>query len=206
MRTHRIVLTGALALAASGLTAADAAPPRRPAPACLQVTDAQGDARIFEAFETPSLDIVSADIATGPRALVAVVRTRASEPEPVLVGGRTFLWEWTVGGVRQRLQLLEFDTKERRGSYDPNVGNNDTTDVIPVAVFSDAGSSSVTWVVPRKNVPALQKRGAKFTAMTVTAGDGRNISATGTTGRGFADDATSGKSYTDMTPTCVKNV
>lgn len=204
MRSHRIVLASVVALTAAGLTTVAQAAPKRPKPICLQVTDDEGDAKVLAAIDSASLDIVSADIATGAKNLVAAIRTKSAQRESTLLAGRTFTFEWSVGGQAQRLLLTEYDNNERVGTFYPDAATTGNTGAISVPVAFDPNTATVTWTVARKHVAALKGKGAKFTDLKAIAGDGRNVKAAGTTGRGSADTATSTKAYVDYTPTCLK--
>lgn len=204
MRSHRIVLASVVALTAAGLTTVAEAAPKRPKPVCLQVTDDEGDAKVVGAIDSASLDIISADIATGTKNLVVAIRTKSAQRESTLLAGRSFSFDWTVGGTAQRVLLTEYDNNERVGWFYPDAATTGTTGAISVPVTFDPNTATVTWTVARKHVAALKGRGAKFSDLKAISGDGRNIKAAGTTGRGQADSATSSKTYIDYTPTCLK--
>jgi hypothetical protein len=204
MRAHRTVLCAVAALVATGVTAAPAKPV-----VCLQVVDAPNDARAFDAAPSSSLDIVSADLATGKKALVATVRLAALPPDTFQTTGTQYTWTWTVGGMQQSLLYVAYATGGTVGRFDtdsrPNQGN--FRDEVTVPVLVDASTKSITWTVPRAQVAALKKPGAKFGGFSLKSWSGlyyRTDSGEGRAGVPGGDVATSGKTYVDGTPTCLK--
>src|SRR3954447_1432147 len=104
-------------LSALAVTAALLVAPALPAHAgavCRQLTDPSGDARLLGATNTtgqgsfPSLDILSADIATGKTNLVAALRVKTLQRDTALAGGTTYYLSWTLNGTVQRLTYYTF--------------------------------------------------------------------------------------------------
>src|SRR5687767_10768760 len=89
------------ATAVAGLTAPSIAAPAKAL--CIQISDAEGDANYLTAVPSPSLDILSADIATGPKNLVATVRLKSLDQEAHQVGGMSYWFKWTLNGAAQSL-------------------------------------------------------------------------------------------------------
>lgn len=207
MRSSRIVLATAVALTASGLTAAaDAAPKKRPAPVCMQVVDPSGDGKAYGVSDSASLDIVSGDIATGPRNMVVAMRLSSLERDTFQATGVSYLFSWTVNGVRQNVAYHLYATGEAIGRYDSAVGSGQLTDEVDVPVVADPVTKTITWTVPRKLVPELKKAGAKFTLFTLEAKSAFNqrVSGEGRSQLSTGDKAEGVKTYLDLAPTCLK--
>lgn len=202
MRSH-LVVPLAVALAASGLTAAGAAPKK---PVCMQVVDATGDGMAWGATKSDSVDIVSADIATGKRNLVAAMRLTSVQREALQTTGVSYIWTWTVGGVKQSVAYHVYATGETAGRFDADASTNSLSEEINVPAVADLATNTITWTVARKHVEPLKKAGAKFSGFSVRTVSGINnqISGEGRSQLATSDTAASGKTYTDLTPTCLK--
>lgn len=185
-------------LAVAALAAAGAAVPADAARAlCLQIQDVTGDGMVLGAVprNEDALDIVSGDIATGRRNLVAVMRLKSlSAATPV--GGRQYAFQFTVGGVAYKLtHIVNVDGTTRSAM-------NGTA----VDAFADPSSGSITWTLPRKSVAGLKTSGAKITGLAADAYYGFAMAVPGGTYDAATpiDSASTGRSYTDGTPTCLK--
>ncbi|HEV2890207.1 MAG TPA: hypothetical protein VGX28_07495 [Frankiaceae bacterium] len=193
-------------LAAAVVAACGAAVPANAArTVCLQIQDVAGDGNaLVVPASQDSLDLLSGDIATGRRNLVAALRLKSVTPDAALVGGLTYTLSFTSGGVGHTLTYRQFGTGEREA--DLAVGTGIDGAVFPVDFLVDEGTATVTWIVPRKLIPALKKNGAKFTGLSAGSHVADNLKLpTGTMKGSFgADTAQSGRSYTDGTPTCLK--
>lgn len=194
----------AVALAASGLTAAGAAP-KKP-PVCMQVVDAAGDGMAWGATKSDSVDIVSGDIATGKRNLVAALRLTSVQREPLQTTGVSYIWTWTVGGVKQSVAYHVYATGGTSGRFDADASTNSLSEEINVPVVADVATNTITWTVARKHIAPLKKAGAKFSGFSVRTVSGVNnqVSGEGRSQLATSDTAASGKTYTDLTPTCLK--
>lgn len=201
----------AVVLVAAGAPAAAA----KAKPVCQLVTDATGDATLADG--TPNraaLDIVSADVATGARNLVGVVRLASVATDPTLATGVTYRLSWTAGGVPQEFRLAVFSDGTRVVLFDPNAVGGQTGDEIDAKAVVDSATSSITWTLPRKANKVLAKKGTKFSGLSVSANAPFNLktpSASPVTFTGQmsflpGDTASSGKTYTDLAPSCVKGV
>jgi hypothetical protein len=209
MRSSQIVLATAVALTASGLTAAaDAAPKKKPVPpVCMQVVDQSGDGKAYGVSDSPSLDILSGDIATGARNLVVAMRLSSLERDQLQVTGTSYLFTFTVSGVKQSVAYHLYATGEAIGRYDAAAGTGSVTEEVDVPVVADPVTKTITWTVPRKLVAELKKPGAKFSELSLKAWSAVNQKTSSGEGRsqlGSGDTAESVKTYTDFAPTCLK--
>jgi hypothetical protein len=184
-------------------------------PACLQVVDAAGDGTPAGVLpNSNAIDILSADLATGSRNLVAVVRLASVDPDPALTPGITYSFGWVAGGVPQAMTLVQYSDGSRVADFDPNttfgVGNDNRAPLVRV----DSATKTITWTISRKLNPVLGKKGTKFGTFTVDADPALNLATpsaspvkfSGTTSFVQGDEAVSGKSYVDLTRSCVKGV
>jgi hypothetical protein len=214
MTVRPLALAALAALALPTASYAANRPAPKPAKVCFQLTDEQGDAYVGSANNnpagqpaTPALDIVSGDIATGARNLVAVLRLKTLDSDPTLVGGATYELKWTAGGIAQSVVYRLFAGGETEFVYNPGTGTA-TEDDFAVAGFADKATSTITWTIPRSKVAALKKPGTKFAGLSATAGIGRNVMLAGgvnpVRGSTGSDTAETGKTYTDLAPTCLK--
>jgi hypothetical protein len=173
---------------------------------CFQLKDPAGDARPFSdtapaVVQANSLDVLSADIATGTKNLVATIRLKTLSPEPYLVGGSTYLFSFTLGGTAQEVYLKRSTSGAETAAYAPNGPDS----AVSIPFYKDPGAATITWTVPRNRVAGL-KRGAKISAMRVTAYMGTNFQdvSSGRGGTGFDFAAAGAKTYTDGTRTCLR--
>jgi hypothetical protein len=216
MNVRTAAAVAALASLALGAPAFAATKPKpKPKPVCMLLTDATGDGTTMGAVPSRgALDIVSADLATGSRNVVVVLRLASLASDPTLTTGVSYTVSWGAGGVGQTVLLLQYSDGTRVSSFDPDTafGKNDGEGAVPFLV--DAATSTVTWTIPRKANPVLAKRGVKFGSFEATATPSFNVSTASATPVSFTssasvlsgDDAQSGKTYTDLAPSCVKGV
>ena len=172
---------------------------------CLQVVDDTGDGNVG-ASSHDALDIVSADVATGKKNLVAAVRLKSLAADPVLAGGETYTFAFSIGGVAHLLSYKVYSTGETKATISIGEGIDAVTTL--VSAVADPGTATILWTVPRKSVPALKKPGGKLTGLVAHTGFGLNAQLqTGTSEfSSGSDDASTGRSYVDNTPTCLKGV
>lgn len=175
---------------------------------CRQLIDAAGDARFLSSTNTTgalayqALDILSADIATGRHNLVAALRVTTLERDQTLPGGSTYYLRWTQDGETQVLSYLTYagspPTAEWR--FDPGPGPS-------FAVPGTADHGVITWTVPRKYVLYV-KRGARLVNLTAqtmfSVNDHPPAAVSEAHYHSEADLATTKRTYTDGTPTCLK--
>ena len=193
-------------LATASLAAAGAAVPAHAAKAvCLQIQDVAGDGTLLVAPQNQAaLDILSGDVATGGRNLVAALRLGSVTPDPALVGGVTYTLSFTAGGTKHSLAYRRYAGGEQEAEL--TVGEGIDALTTSAGYLVDVNTNTVTWIVPRKQVAALKKPGAKFTGLLAATGFANNVKAPTGSMKGSvgADTATTGRSYTDGTPTCLK--
>lgn len=203
MRPTRLAVPVAVLLAVSGMNAASAAARK---PLCLQVVDPSGDGSALAGQKSDSVDIVSGDIATGKRNLVAAMRLTSVEPDQYQATGASYIWSWTVGGVTQSVAYHVYADGTTTGRFDADTAGGSLTDEVNVSAVADRATNTITWTVPRKLVAALKGKGAKFSAFTLTVKLGVNhrVSGEGRSQLVESDRAQSGKSYVDGATTCLK--
>lgn len=199
--TLRLAAAAALVVAGALAVPAGAAPKTL----CLQIVDDPGDAS-FAGTSHDALDVVSADIATGKRNLAAVVRFKSLAADPVLTGGTTYTFGFSIGGVPHTFTYKTYATGETLATLTVGTGLDAVTDLVDAVV--DRGASTLTWSVSRRAVLALRKTGAKLSGLSVTSAFATNAAVPGGS-YSFStpvDSASTGRPYTDMTPTCLKGV
>jgi hypothetical protein len=204
----------AVALAATAVALAGApalAAPAKPAPAkptCRLVIDDAGDA-VIGVENRDSIDILSADVASGAKNVVGVLRIASLGSDPALSAGASYSLSWRLGSVTQSFSSVRYSDGSVDTTFDPNTEFGASGDERPVAALLDTASGTITWTVPRKSNPALKGSGMKFTGLSAVTQASFNIRAeTVTTSGSFlgGDEASTGKSYVDRSPTCVKGV
>lgn len=175
------------------LLAATAVAAPKPAKVCQLLTDPSGDtgfAQVSAPVESPSLDILSADIASSAKTLAGVVRVRSLRGDAATTVGRQYVLYFYVGEAEWRLT-----GKRVTGSGDSFTLHAPGTTAAGVAIdgrFDDT-TNAVFFSVPRKAVPELKN--FKSTGLRAVA----SISPPGTA----LDTAQSTKPYVDQTPSCL---
>jgi hypothetical protein len=203
------------ALAAGAALLAPVAPAAHAAPLCHLITDQAGDARLGGGTNPSgqptydSLDILSADVASGKNNVVAVLRLKTLKPDQTLVGGRTYLVRWNVNGASQRFTYNVFaQTNRQEFLFNAGTVKNRADRVVTGKL--DEKAATITWTVPRKYDDALVKKGGKFIGLAAEARVGLNTEPPALLGplriSNVADDAATTSSYTDKTATCLKGV
>jgi hypothetical protein len=193
MRLRPALLTGlalAIATTASPVSPAATAAVRY----CNILSDVKGDGDggFYFFIESPALDIISADIATGKNELVAVLRLASLTTE-------SDNWQYTGGfgwNMGATLSGVDYTFGYTRPGFDGEpyhgvkVGNTS-----PNYTFAIEGTSLV-WRIKRSELASLNKKpNQSFTEFRATT------DAWGST----ADTATApGKKYPDKAPSCVK--
>ncbi|HEU0130635.1 MAG TPA: hypothetical protein VFQ85_06550 [Mycobacteriales bacterium] len=201
-------VVGAAAVAAGLLAAggvADAA--ARPKPVCNQLVDVTGDGNPNAAGFAPvgpshdPLDIVSGDIASGPRNLVVAIRLKSLTPDLTLSGGVVYRATWQVGKATQDVALYVLDDGSQRAVFRPDT--TDTFGTVPVAVATVPSASTILFTIPRRADKALTPK-ASISGIEMTTAIAFNH-GTNTTSTG-ADRGTTPRKYVDGYPTCLKGV
>lgn len=197
MSTRKLVALAAVAPLVLGVTAADAATKKKPAPkkpVCNLVVDPAGDAKGLPVGgdsgpNDPNLDILSADVVTNATTLTGVFRLAAvdgsGDTSPT---GRGYELAFKVNG--QAVGLLS--TIGPDGSTWAN--GLGTGRIVPA-------TKEIVFSVPIAQLSTPIKPGAKLTDITVNTW--RRVTATGT-GLGRVDTATGPKPYEAAWPSCVK--
>ena len=192
----------AATLLVAGLPAATDA-----APVCRQLVDASGDGVAFGTVPTPALDILSGDVATGPRTLVVALRLAALHRDEATATGVVYQFFWTAGDLRQGVAYVVYADGSAQGSFDPETTGTVSGEVV-VPVVADPSTGTVTWTVPRTLVTPLARRGARLSGLVARAnasvnaraGDGQQARSAFLGG----DTGESSATYVDRTRTCVK--
>lgn len=193
-------------LAVAAVAAGSAAVPAHAAKAvCLQIQDVTGDGTLQGQVPDAqdALDIVSADIASGTRNVVATIRLKSVSAQPGGTGsGVGYFFYFTVGGVGYKLTHYTDVTGQTSGGVIAN-----GAPAVPVDTALDPATGTVTWTLPRKAVAGLKKPGAKLTGLSVESAraivlpmPNGGSSRTSTPN----DTASTGRSYTDGTATCLR--
>ena len=188
------------ALASAALAAAVLAAPAGAAGVCLQIIDATGDGMSQRQLpdNQPGLDIVSADVATGRKNLVAAVRLKGAASDATT--RPAYYFDFTAGGVSYVLGYVV----DAAGATRATIASGGVTTEVD-AVY-DPSSYTVTWTVARKQVAALKKPGGKLTGLGARSSRAFALAVPGgryefTTPN---DEALTGRSYVDGTTTCLK--
>ena len=175
------------------LLAATAVAAPKPSKVCQLLTDPSGDTGLPQAsapIEAPSLDILSADIASSAKTLAGVIRVRSLRDDPTTTVGAQYILYFYVGEAEWRLT-----GKRQNGSNDvftlrpPGTGASDS----PIDGKFDTATNAIYFSVPRKAVPELKN--FKVTGLRSVA----SVSPPGTA----LDSAEGNKAYVDLTPSCL---
>jgi hypothetical protein len=205
-------IAGLTAVVTAGLVSGGVAhaAAKKPAPVCNQVTDDANDAIVgggLNAAGQPSsatLDILSADLATGKRNVVGAIRLRSLEKDTWTTGGSTYTLSWVSDGVKRSFAYRTYVDSAPDAVFDADVNAGTLSDLIPVVVSVTPATATITFTMGRKLEPSLKKAGISFTEMMVNASMGINRQG-GYTSTGF-DTASSPRKYTDGAATCLKGV
>ena len=175
--------------------------------ACLQVTDETGDAHLgspnvpTSPVNFESLDVVSADIATGAKNIVVAIRVKTLAAKPETTGGSTYNFYWSSGGSPRGVSYRTWLDGPPDATYMPDGA---TTSAVAISAYADPGTNTLYFTVPRKLDPALKKKGTKLSGFTVQTFFAVNRKGGITTSS--ADRAESARTYVDGAPTCLKGV
>lgn len=209
MRTR---LRTAFALTAAGTLvfagAAAAAPAKKAAPVCNQVTDGKDDAEIVTS--QPGMDIVSGDISSDAKQLTTVIRLAAAPntANPEAVGASRYYFEFLAPGAEnvQYLQAsIAFGTGAatfRSGEIVPSAnGSTFTNDPLNEGVTGKVEGDVITITAKLSALPRIKPAvGTKIKGLTVETYALAGVLLLP------VDDAVGTKTYTAGAPTCVKPV
>jgi hypothetical protein len=206
MRASLVRPAVAVLLAASVAAGGAALAAPAPAPVCNQIVDDKGDAAVVT--DQPGMDIVSADVASDAKQLVAVIRL-ADKPNTTnveAVGASRYYVEFIAKGSDNPQYLsasIAFGTGAatfRSGEITPSANGSTFT--------NDAVSDGVTGTV-EGNIITIKAQLAALTRVKPAVG----TKITGLNSETFSlfgvllvpvDDAAGPKPYTAGAPTCVK--
>jgi hypothetical protein len=172
-----------------GVAAAPAVAAKPKPPVCKLVVDAKGDGGTSTpGTKSDALDITGADVATGRKQLVGVLRvvTTDTANDPLAYFGMEWSVNFTVRGTSYSFERRRVAGMAETYRYEFNGSAQD------VKVTETA--TEIRWVVPRKAVPELSKPKPVLETLAATS-------------RWFtsnADAASSTKKYADLTPSCLK--
>lgn len=211
-----VLALAGIAVPGYGAGAALAKSKPAPKPSCLMLTDPSGDAKIHgQGNNYAADDIVSADIATGKKTIVGVLRLASGDSASGLPTGATYRLQWTqtqksAGGatttVYPGFSFYVYPTGGVSGAYgtstDPSLP---PTDSAPVTQATIDAKGVITWVFGRKD--ASIGNGAKFSALSAHSALAVNYTTPGGYGHTSGpsiDDATGRATYTDLQRSCVR--
>jgi len=219
MNRRFAVLTAALVvsgLVAPGFGATAALAKAKPKPVCLMLTDTPGDAKIAgQGSNYPADDILSADIATGKKTIVAVLRLASGDTASGIPTGATYKLQWTqlqkgsdgrTSSMQAAFFFYTYATGGSSGGFgtstDPSFGPSDKMAVSQATMDSHG---VITWVMNRKDASVAS--GAKFSQLTAASTLAINYQIPGGTSHfssSAIDDATGHGSYVDRQQSCVR--
>jgi hypothetical protein len=206
MRTRLFVTTAAVAAIATALPAQAATKPKpKPKPVCNVLTDPADDAGPFAGIagastNDPSLDVVSADVATDATRLTAVIRvkklTKDAATTPLSQVGRRWMLRFTVGSTVVQVATTDgpLDTSYQRGATNGVLDTTTNEIRVTIPLASIPGVKIVKGSV-LQNIDVLTNY---FLTFRRSDGIGDGLSAAP------ADNGKTTKTYVAGTPSCVK--
>lgn len=227
--TTALVVSGLIApgFGATAALAKSNAKPRPVKPVCLMLTDAPGDAKVEGQGNNYAVDdIVSADIATGKKTIVGVLRLASGDTASGMPTGGTYVLQWSQtqkgsDGKMSTVQAAFFFYTNATGGTSAGYGTSTNPSFAPSDKSSSATGGGptpqatmdshgvITWVLSRKD--ASVTNGAKFSQLLASAKLAMNYQLPSATGSGSyrfssnpIDDASGHLSYTDQQPSCVR--
>lgn len=194
MHARRLALA-AVVLGATLPTIPATAAPKKPLP-CKQIVDDEGDGTTF-GLRSPALDVLSADISSGPKEVTAIMRLKSTavENDNYLLGGAIWNFNVTAGGIKYSFHAvwptIVTPNRELRGGL--TAGSNPSS---PAATFRRVGNDFI-WTVSRAAIPALKK--PKQYIYVTSASSGANSSG------GDSAFAKPNTKYLDKSLTCLRS-
>jgi hypothetical protein len=196
VRLRRLLLCSVvIGLTATTAPVALAAKPKPRPTVCYLLVDQEGDGKAAAAgsVKSPMMDILSADIASGAKTVVGVLRvktTKADSSDPVGMLGVRWYLNFQVQGVNYSLTY-----RRSPGASDAYTGNAMTTDDgRNIAVPATIVGNTIVWTIQRADVPGLKKVNTYIQKITASTSP---VVSNG-------DAADTQKKYLDKTPSCVK--
>lgn len=191
------VLAASVALGGAAVAAPKPKPKPKPVPpVCNLVVDDKGDGSFIATPNSTTLDVVSADIATGPRQVTAVIRVDKLADDQLTAHGKQFKLNFVVNGVSHYLRYQgsavlgeSFDYGDQSGANAGTVSKGAATGTV------DPATNTITMSMSKSEFAGL--KGGTVTEMTA---------ASYFYSGGFyhlADSAEGGRAYKDLTPSCV---
>jgi hypothetical protein len=194
MHSRRLALV-VLVLGALLPTLPATAAAKKPLP-CKQIVDDEGDGTTY-GLKSPALDVLSADISSGPKEVTAILRLKSTaiENDNYLIGGAIWNFNVTAGGIKYTFNAHwpTIVTPDRKLTGGLTAGSNTST---PPATFTRVGNDFI-WTVSRAAVPALKK--AKQYIVITSATSGANSSG------GDSAFAKPNTKYLDKSLTCLRS-
>lgn len=151
----RTILTCVLAISLVGATSAVAATKPRPKPLCTLLKDDSGDGTwVVPVVESPALDIISGDISTGPKTMVAVLRLGSTDFAPTSDKWSSTGYSWSFGVTSSLGQKYQFEAARHvTGTMDEDV----TVDGKSVPFQFKIVGKTFVWTIQRKVSPNLSR-------------------------------------------------
>jgi hypothetical protein len=192
-----LVAISALAVSAAPASAAKAKPKPKPAPKpiCNLLSDPRDDAAwdVAPPVTSPALDILGADVATGPTTLVA--RLRVADPNIKFPSDKygALGYVWRLGFYSTLGTAYSFELS--RTTITGTDHYQATVDGVNVPVTFQVVSDGFQWTIKRTSSPKLAKKGNVFRLLSANS---NVLSAT-------ADTTDLNKAtYPDRALSCVK--
>jgi hypothetical protein len=200
MQLRRLALA-ALVLPALAVTPATAATKPKPKPKplpCFQIKDDEGDGQVKPiGLSSPALDVLSADLSSGPTEVTAILRLKSAavENDHYLDGGAIWNFNVAVDSIKYSFSAIwpTALTPNRQLSGGLTAGSSRSN---PEATFHRVGNDFV-WTVSRAAFPAL-KKARQYILITSASSGADSLSADGAS-------AKAGTKYLDKTPTCLRS-
>ncbi len=193
MNAARCFVLAAAAVALAGSAVPVVAAPPKATPTCNLVKDGEGDGGVFEyggvTVNSPPLDIMTADIATGARTVVATIKVVSLDMDPQATPTATYRFWFMVKATEYNFGLV----RDWQGSTEFSFSAGSATGSI------DPATNTIKFSTARSNVKALAARGQKFTELRATSASSGSVTLS-------ADSANAHPSfaYVDRTPSCLK--
>lgn len=193
MSLRKSVTAAAVVSLVFGVSVADAAKPKPKKPVCNIVKDAgKNDATGYGMVTTPNeptLDIITADVATNAKTLTAVFRVAAADSAPNTAAmGRGFILTFKSGTTSVEIEAL---VNSVANVWQDGKG----TGVV------DTAKKEIRVHVPLSALPVALKPNTKITNLRASSwrwGANQDVVL------GMADDVTTNASYVVAWPSCVK--